>query len=321
MGGLTGNLTPDGVKTGIDVAMYEKYQRAQQPGYVSANDGFFFKQSGTDGKVAVIWEEDSNVGAFEAVEEQEEIPNTDTFYGNQKTKYSQKFVKQIPISDEFARADQHGKRASVGVQIGDRARLTQDKLALIRTYGDAFNGSFNTTPDGQNWASNSHVPLKGPNTVDNLETGLLSPDNLWTCVNSLANQRAQDSEAGSQIFEGLLVPFLLYKTAKEVMDSSLLANSAENNVNIFDTDYGQVRIGASIFLGATYNAAANANTSYHILSQNHMNQRKVFYGLETKMISPEYSANDSYVLRAKYHEMTFPGSWTGYLGSSGASAS
>lgn len=318
-GGFTGGLSPDATKTAIDGVMYEEYSREQQPGYLRASDDFFFKQSTTEGKTAFIWDEDSNVGSFQETGEQEEILNTDTLIGNQKTKNSQKFTKQVPISDEAFRADQHGKRARIGMQVGDRARVTQDSKSILNTYGDAFAGSVNTTPDGQALASNSHTTLKNV-TVDNLETGALTPDNLWTATVSLAAQKGQDGDAGSHVFEGLVVPFLLFKTARETLNSTLVANSGENNVNVFDTDYGQVRIGASIFLGSAYNAASNANTSYHLVSRNHMIQRKVFYGLSTVMISPENTANDSWLYRAKFHEASFPGSWTGYLGSNGTTA-
>lgn len=318
-GGHTAGLSPDAVKTAIDGVMYEEYSRTSQPGYISAGDSFFFKQGDTGGKLSFIWDEDSNVGGFQETEEQEEILNTDTFIGNQKAKRSVKWTKQVPVSDEAFRADQVGKRSRIGTQIGDRARLTQDKNAILQTYGDAFAGSVNTTPDGQALASNAHVTLKGQ-TVDNLETGAFTPDNAWTGTVSLANQLAQDGEAASHVLEGIVSPFLLYKTVKEVLNSTLIPNSAENNLNIFDTDYGAVKIGSSIFLGATYNSASNANTSYHMLSRNHMVNRKTFYGLTTSMITPEQSANDSYLYRAKYHEMVFPGSYTGYLGSNGTTA-
>ena len=314
-GGHTGGLSPDAVQTGIDAVMYEEYDRDQQPQYLSAQDSFFFNQGPTVG-IGFIWDEDSNVEAFQKTAEQEEILNTDTFIGNQTTKNSQKWTKQVPISDEAFRADMVGKRDRIGAQVGDRARLTQDKQAILDTYGDAFDGSIHTTPDTNSLANNSHTTLKGV-TVDNLETGAMSPDNLFTQVTALANQLAQDGEAGSHVFEGLLVPFTLYKTAKEIMDSELIANSAENNLNIFDTDYGQVQIRASIFLGSTFNSNSNANTSYHMISRNHMIQRKVFYGLNTVMIPPTSTANDTWLYRAKYHEMAFPGSWTGYLGVNG----
>lgn len=318
-GGFNAGLSADAVKTAIDGVLYERFTREMQPEYISASNTFFFKQDTTD-KLAFIWDEDSNVGGFEETAEQQDFNNTDSFIGNQTTKNSQKYTKQVPISDEAFRADQVGKRAKIGQQVGDRARQTQDRKTILNTYGDAFAGSINTTPDGQALASNSHVTLKGF-TVDNLETGNFTPDNAWTLVNSLANQKGQDGDAGSHVFEGCLVPFLLYKTAKEVLRSDLIVNSAENNLNIFDTDYGQVQIGASIFLGSTYNSNSNANTSYHFVGRDHQITRKVFYDLTTTMITPEMTANDSYALRAKYHEMAFNGTWTAYAGSSGSAAS
>lgn len=317
-GGHTAALSPDAVKTAIDAVMYERFTRTMQPNYLSASDEMFFKQDTTD-LVAFVWDEDSNVGEFDETAEQEDILSTDTFVGNTKTKFSQKYTKQIPISDEAFRADKVGKRKQIGMNIGDRARQTQDRKAILSTYGDAFAGSINTTPDGQALASNSHVTLKGQ-TVDNLETGALTPDNAWTLTVALANQKGQDGDAGSHVLEGALVPFVLYKTLKEVLNSDLIANSAENNLNIFDTDYGEVQLRASIFLGSMYNSATNANTSYHFIGSNHQVTRKVFYELTSTMISPEFTDNDNYIMRSKFHESTFPGTWTAYAGSNGTTA-
>jgi len=314
-GGHTGGLSPDAVRTSIDAVLYETYEREMQPQYLNATNTLFFKQGDTVG-ISFIWDEDSNVGEFEELGEQEEITNTDTFIGNKTTVDSQKYFKQIPVSDEAFRADMVGKRERIGQQLGDRARQTRDKKAIQNTYGDAFAGSVFTTPDGQALASNAHVTLKG-DTVDNLETGSLTPDNLWTAVNSLQDQEAQDGDAGSYVYAGLLVPFTLYKTAKEVQNSQLVANSAENNLNIFETDYGTVEIRASGFLNSKYNAQSNANTSYHLISQEHKISRKVFYGMETDLIEPRYSSNDSWAYRSKFHEVAFPGSWCGYVGSNG----
>lgn len=318
-GGHTSTLSPDDCQTAIDAVMFEEYTRTEQPGYLSAQNDFFFKQSTTD-SMAFIWDEDSNVGEFQITGEQEEILNSDTRIGNTTTKRVTKFTKQIPISWEAFKTSQQGKRDAIGRQVGDRARLTQDHQALLNSYADAFAGTINTTPDGAAPASNSHTTLTGV-TVDNLETGTLSADNLWTVVQSLANQKAQDGDAGSHVFEGILVPFILYKTCKEVMNSSLVPFSAENQINIFDTDYGTVRIAASIFLGSTYNSNSNANTSYHAIGRNHMWNRKVLSGLFTTMIPPENSANDTYALRARYLESVFPGSFTGYVASNGTASS
>lgn len=315
-GGFTGELSPDAVLTGIDGVLWEEFTRDQQPGYLKASDPLFFNIGPTVG-VGFIWDEDSNVGDFDEVGEMEEFLDTDSFIGNQRTIRSQKYYKQVPISDEAFRADMVGKRDKIGKQIGYHARQTQDKKAILNTYGDAFAGAIFTTPDGQALASNSHLTLKGA-TIDNLETGSITPDNVWTGVNSLANQKGQDGDAGSHVFEGFVTNFLNYKVAKEVMKSSLIANSAENNLNVFDTDYGQVQIRASIFLGSAYNSAANANTSYHLLGRNHQIMRKEFYGLTTGMKTPKETNNDSHAITAKFNEVAFPGTWTGYVGSNGS---
>lgn len=315
-GGLSGALSPDAVRTSIDAVLWEEFTRERQPGDISATNESFFRTGPTVG-ISFIHDEDMGVGDFEEVGEQEEFLNSPTQIGNKVTKNSQKFYKQVPVSDEAFRADMVGKREKIGKDIGRRARTTQTKKAILNTYGDAFAGSVNTTPDGQALASNSHVPLSG-GTVDNLETGALAPDALWTCVQSLANQKAQDGDDGSHLFELFLSNFLLYKTAKEVMASSLLANNAENNLNIFDTDYGQVQIGASIYLNTAYNSATNAATSFHIMSKDHQILRKVFYGMNTDLKTPHETTNDTYAYVSKYHEVAFPGTWTGYVGDNGS---
>ncbi len=316
IGGFTADLSEDAVKTSIDGVAWEEYDRVRQPNYLSGQDGMFFKTEGID-KYKFIWDEYSNVGEFEVTGEQEELNKTDVRIGNQTTVTVVKYTKTIPISWEAFKADQVGLRNKIGVSVGDRARQTSDKKSILNTFGDAFSGSVSTTPDGDAAASNSHTTLTGA-TVDNLETAAMDPDALWTSVTSLANQKAQDGDAGSYVFEGLVVPFTLYKTAKETMNSTLIANSAENALNIFDTDYGQVAIKASIFLGSTYNSNSNANTSYHLLSRNSQIMRKVFSELQTDMVEPKYSDNDSWVMKAKFAEVSFWGSWNGYVGCNGS---
>ncbi len=315
-GGYSGELSPDGVRTSIDKVLYEQFTREEQPGDISAQNGEYFKTGPTIG-VSFIYDENRGVGNFEAIGEQEEFLNSATDIGNKVTKNSQKYYKQVPISDEAFRADMVGKREDIGSDIGKRARDTQTERAMLDSYGDAFAGSVHTTPDGQALASASHTSLSG-GTVDNLETAALTPDGLWTSVQTLANQRAQDGDSGSHKFQLFLSNFNLYKTAKEVMASSLLANGAENNLNIFDTDYGPVVIGASIFLNTEYNANTNAATSYHLMSRDHQVLRKVFYGMTTDMKTPRETSNDTYAHVSKFHEVVFPGTWTGYVGNNGS---
>lgn len=315
-GGFSGALSPDAVRTAIDGVLFEEFTRERQPGDVSAQNESFFRTGPTVG-VSFIYDEDMGVGDFEAIGEQEEFLNSETKIGNQVTKNSVKFYKQVPISDEAMRADKVSKRDAIGKDVGKRGRTTQTKRAILDTYGDAFAGAVNTTPDGQALASNSHVTLGGK-TVDNLETGAATPDNLWTTVQALANQPAQDGDDGSHLMELIMTNFNLYKTFKEILDSELVAESAENNINVFDTDYGEVALGASIYLNTAQNAATNAATSYHIMSRDHQILRKVFYGMTTLMKTPLQTTNDAHAIVAKYHEVAFPGTWTAYVGNNGS---
>lgn len=317
-GGFNTQLSPDGVHTAIDAALYEETTREMQPGYVRASDAFFFKQGNTVGD-SFIYDEDAGIPNFQKTADQETILSVDSFLANKVTRTSQKYTSQVPVSDEAFRADMHEKRAAIGREQGLAASRTQDSEGLLNTYGDIAAGSLFTTPDGQPTASNSHVTVRGQ-TVDNLETGALTPDNLWTLTVSLAGQRGQHGDLASHLFEGIVVPFTNFKTAKEVLDSSLLANSAENNVNVFDTTYGEVRIGASAFLGSAYNSASNANTTYTIVSRNHRIMRKVFYGVDTKLIPPESTQNDTWLYRVKFNEVAFPGTWQGVAASIGTTA-
>lgn len=315
IGGHTANLSADDTQTAIDEVMFEEFTRTSNPAYLSAQDGNFFKTDSID-SMAFIWDEDSNVGEFEETGEQEEIISTSTRIGNTKTKRVTKYTKQVPISWEAFKTSQQGKREAIGRQVGERARVTQDHKAIVNTYGDFVAGSINTTPDGDAVASDSHTTLNGV-TVDNLETGALNADNLWTVVQSLANQKGQDGDAGSHLFESLVTPFILYKTARETIGSPLVPFSGENQLNIFESDYGQVMLRSSIFLGSTYNTATNANTTYTILGRNHQVRRKVLSGLETSMIEPKYTDNDTYVMRTKFAEAHFPGTWTAIVSSNG----
>ena len=225
----------------------------------------------------------------------------------------------MPVSDEAMRADQHGRRQAIGAGIGNEAKRSRDSSGILETYADVFAGSVNTTPDGQPTSSASHVTLNG-DTVDNLETAALDADGLWTCVSILAEQKGQNGEVASYNPFGILVPFTLYKTLKETLGSAsapLIPFSGENQLNIFESQYGQVSVKASVFLNATQNSATNAATSYHVLSAEHAIARKAWYGLTTEFVEAKYSDNDTHMIKSKYNEITFPESWYGSVHADG----
>jgi hypothetical protein len=155
-------------------------------------------------------------------------------------------------------------------------------------------------------------------TVDNLETGAMSPDNADTLARSLESQIGQHGDWGGNILGAVAVPRNIYKHTKEVFNSTALADTAENNMNIFDTDYGHVSIKQSPLLSSTFNSGSNANTGYHFLSQNHHVVRRVLVDMELDMVEPKYTATDSYVERVRHAEVTYFETHFGYAASTGA---
>ncbi len=319
MPGLNIGLSPNIAQTRLDAVLFPEYDKESLPAYVDAQNNTFFNQSSID-RAAFVWEEFTGVRNFDEYAEQEDVKTDDVFTGNLTTKKVRKFMKEIPISAEMFADDQQGVKNQTVLGLAAAARDTKNKRAILDTYGDAFSGNVNVTPDGATLASNSHTTLKGY-TVDNLETGLASPDNLWTQVNSLAKQKNHQGENGGHLFTGVLTPFVLYKTMKEIMHSIAIANSAENNLNIFETDFGEVAIKASTWLDSAFNSYANAATAYHLISNAHFIQHKMREDVTTDVIEPKYSKTDSWAYRVRYRHLPFLGSWPGYVGTTGAAAS
>lgn len=319
VGGHTGGLSPDAVQTEIDAIIFEtEAERSNQPSYVGATSGTFFQQGTTDLR-KFIWDEDSAVPNVDESGEQELVRTVDTFIGNTKEVELTKNINDLPVSWEAFKVGGIGaqKRSKLGKQIADAVVRTRDEKALVRTYGDAFNGTYYTTPDGDALASNSHTTLRGDN-VDNLETGALSPDTLWASFVSMQTQLGQHGSVNGYLVNGVLTCATQYKKLKEIMNSEAIADSAENNLNIFETDYGRVSIGQSPYLNSSADAGTYKATAVHLVSAQHSMMRKVFAGLETTLISPEYTTTHSYVYRYLFDEVAFPGTWAGYVGLAGA---
>ena len=316
-GGHTGGLSPNVVKTALDDVLFTASGMFETPDELDVRDSLFFRQGSID-RDAFIWEEWSGVGHFEKHVEQEEIKRTSVNTGNKTTVEVNKFIKSVPVSAEMNEDDIHGTVSELVRDIGDSVRRTRTSVAVLETYGDAFDGNFYNAPDGVSLANNSHTTLNG-DTLDNLETGALTPDNLEVVVRSLRNQIGHDGERAGHGFDGILVPVANYFNILEIMDSEKVANSAENNINVFMTKYGQVQVKASGYLDSAYNSGANAGTGYHAISRNHGIMRKVRVDVSTDFIEPRYSSTDSWEYRARYREVAFPGrSGIGSVHSTGA---
>ena len=276
----------------------------------------FFKQEDFTSN-AHIWDEYSGIPNIEEHSEQEIVKTVDVFIGNQKTQKVKFMKNDYPISVEAFKTDKGFIRDRIGKDVAEAVVRKQKYLSIVDAYGDAFDGNNFTTPDGNSPANNAHTTLRGA-TVDNLETGSMSPDNADTLARSLESMLGQHGDWGGSVLGGVFVPRNIYKKTKEVFNSEKLADTTDNNLNLFETDYGTVAIKQSPLLSSNFNAGSNANTGYHFTAQNHHIVRRTLVGMELEMIEPKFTSTDSHVERVRFAEVTYFETHFGYAASTGA---
>ena len=295
--------------------MKEEFDYSRGPDDIGAGNSVFFKQDSID-RAAVVYEEHMGPGMFTAHQEDESVQEASIRSANLTTKSVNNYKRDIPIPDEFFSDEQHDVVNYQARELGRTAKASQDKFALEQSYGDAFTAA-SGTPDGAALASNSHVALNG-DTIDNLETGALTADNLEVVVRSLRKQKAQDGSVGSHNAQGLLVSLNLHPDAVEITQSELKAGIADNELNYWSHVYPGMIVGTSPWLHSDHNTLnADVNTSYFAISRNHRITRWVREAFNTKLVPPDTDKRDRWFYKGRFREIVAPMSWGGVVGSNG----
>lgn len=307
-----------GSKVGLDEKFFMEYDRKAQPEQVFATDSLFFRQK-TESKSGFIQNaEFSGPGDFRKVARGEEVPVASVRIGNKQTIAVNEFSQDIDFTQsDLEDTEQYDIKVDAVSEMGVAAQTSRDKFTFEGTYGNPFDATNNPTPDLAAFISNSHVALDGT-TIDNLDTGVFSADNLKVTVRQLRLQRRQGGGLGSYHFDGLLGALNLLETMKEVTDSELQTNSAENAINWVSNLYPGVRVGTSEYLHSDYNTLnSNVNTSYFVVSRRHKVTHNVRKSIETEWLGAEISRTRTAYYRARFREAAYPGTWSGVVGSSG----
>jgi phage major head subunit gpT-like protein len=189
------------------------------------------------------------------------------------------------------------------------ARVTQDDNAFA-----LFRNSFTTTltADGVAFISASH-PLIGGGTVSNVVSGALSDTTLNTAIVALREQKNQAGVILGGVPSILLVPSKLFKLATQLTDSALVADSANNAINVYRSAYG-FTVYSSPYLGA---AAGGSDTAWWLLTPNHSVSRLIRQGVETALRPWQYSNNRTYLYQGNYREQVFVPDFAGAVGALG----
>jgi hypothetical protein len=306
--GLTSGLNPNVTKTALDKVFYQKYGRTPGPQFAFAGDEMVFQQDSAD-RAAVIIENFKGVGLWEETPEQAEYKGDTPLVSDQITFTVAKFSKKFHITEEMIEDDQHTVVRRAVEQMGSKALVSQNREAM-----GIFRGSTTTTltSDGATLLSATHSNIAG-DTIDNTISAAFSVDTVEEGINLLVEQKDQAGDIIGHEAKTLLVPPALFKEATEVLESSLEANTTDNQLNVYSAKYGIV-IRQSQYLGA---AAGGSAVRFYMMGEYHSVMRWVRVPVQTRMLSGDYQDNGDSVYRGRYREVYGAISYEGLVGYDG----
>lgn len=310
------------VKTILDGVREKAYDEAFLPGQVDYRDAAVFMQESSS-KAVEQYQLFAGLGGFSQVDEEEEA-GRDSFKSPESTKRNftmKKFMKDVFISAEFNADDQHGL-VQRGVKSAVRAELDSRNRLAFGVYNDAFAGSTYTTVAGlgaQPLCSDSHTTIDGNTTIDNKVVGTLATAGILDdMITKLQEQVDYRGIHAGMMPNTLLVPTALRAQAERTVYSTLLAGSADNDLNPIRGLYN-LNVKATPFIGAG-GSFGGSNTAYFLLAQEHTVMRFEREATSTSVIEPQYSRNDVWEYRMKYREEVGIMAYDGVVGSTGLGA-
>ncbi len=300
------------VQTELDRVFFQQFDYNETfPGVARATTAEIFKPQDTT-HAAWIQSVNKGSGLFPAVGETNTVPLSTPRVTNKQTTKILTFAQGIDISKQLFDDNMHGVWAADVEDFAIKARDTQDFNAF-RIFRNGF--VLELTADGVSFFNTAH-PLIGGGTQSNTGTATLTPASLNTAMVNLLEQKDQSGVIRGSSPAVLLVPPLLWKHAREITDSALIADSGNNNVNVYRSALG-ITVWTSHWLGA---AAGGSDTAWFLLARRHGVTRLIRQGLETALTNWQYSNNLSYRYQANFREEVFVADYAGAYGSDGSTA-
>jgi len=312
---LNSGLNDKARKTELDEILFAKYKEPTgMAGFGHADTTDLFNQLRYESG-AYIFAEHMGPGKFIRHREEEEVQDTSGRTFNKTTKETKEWKLDLPIPREFYRDDQHAVVKKDVADMARQARNSQDENCFS-IYVGGFDSE--TTADGSYVFANDHTNGNG-DTIDNLETGAMSPDNIELLIRKLYEQKDQRGRLGGQVAQALLVPPALMKTARVNTESELEPGTGDNDANYLSLAFNGMRVYQSPWVGSTYASYTNADTSYYVVGQNHFMNRGIREDLFTGFVNWQNDPDkkDRYIYQARYSETAFAGSWQGVIASNG----
>lgn len=299
------------VRTELDDVFFQTLAYdATTPGVARASTGEIFKQIANWDRQAYIYEINKDVGLFEIIGETAQVPLDTPKVRNKVIATMKDFAKGIEISKDLFDDVMHGVWAQDVAKFALKARVTQDQYSFSK-----YNGAFTTTltADGVSFINAAH-PLIGGGTTSNLITGGLSNTTFNNAMVALRQQVDQSNVPLGDVGSYLLVPPSLFQLAIQITESALVADSANNALNVWRSAY-DITVYSSPYLSTA--TPGGSDTAWFLLTKNHSVTRVVRQGIETALRPWQYSNNRTYLYQANFREETTIPDYAGAVGSQG----
>jgi hypothetical protein len=297
------------VQTELDAVFFPKFDLNDTfPGVARATTAEIFKPINTT-HAAWIQSINKGSGLFPSIAEAATVPLATPRVTNKQTTLINTYAQGISITKQLFDDNMHGVWAADVANFAQVAKRTQDNTAfgLFRT---AFTTSL--TADGVTIFNSAH-PLIGGGTQSNTGTAALTPTSLNTAVTNMMEQKDQAGVISGNRPRTLLVAPALWKHAIEITESALIADSGNNNINVYRSALG-LTVWTSPYLGA---AAGGSDTAWFLLADNHGFTRLIRQGVETALTDWRYSSDLTYFYQANFRENYFCADYAGSYGSTG----
>lgn len=296
------------VQTELDKVFFQSFDYDEAfPGVAHATTADIFKPQETT-HAAWIQSINKGSGLFPSIGETQTVPLSTPQVTNKQTTLIQTFAQGIDISKQLFDDNMHGVWAADVEDFAQKAKDTMDYSAF-----SLFRNGFTTSLTADGSVIFGTHNLIGGGTQSNAGTTALTPTSLNTAIVNLMEQKDQSGVIRGSAPKVLLVPPALWKHAREITDSALIADSGNNNVNVYRSALG-ITVWTSHWLGAV---AGGSDTAWFVLAARHGFTRLIRQGLETALTDWRYSNNLVYRYQANFREAYFCADYAGSYGSTG----
>lgn len=237
--------------------------------------------------------------------------------GLDRTYTHKAFTGGFIVERELYDDDQYAQINKLAMELAraGRAKVEKDAISvLVNAFSENVGGvGASAIYDGKALCANDHPLVDSVKVGDNLATGALTQPNLQ---NAMQLMRATLGEAGELVVmrpSKLIIPPALEYTARVIMNTTQVTNSANNDINPVK---GMLDIVVMDYLGSASTGSADTDKYWFIQSDRHeMN----FYW----RVKPEFKAMEEFDnFTAKYRGyMRYSygvSDWRGIVGSTGA---